>query len=88
MLFTLWSSISLIQCCASLMLAGSVLLQALDGFLMIVDQMGTVLYVTDDCSDFISLTPVSKCWLGNACTCVYVCNTDEIFYFAYFQTTY
>ena len=33
--------------------------QALDGFLMIVDHTGTVLYVSDDSADYISLTPVS-----------------------------
>jgi len=37
------------------------LFQALDGFLMIVDHMGTVLYVSDDSVDYISLTPVSVC---------------------------
>ena len=38
---------------------GILLFQALDGFLMIVDHMGTVLYVSGDCADYISLTPVS-----------------------------
>ena len=35
------------------------LLQALDGFLMILDHMGTVLFVSDDSGDYIGLTPVS-----------------------------
>ena len=35
-------------------------LQALDGFLMTLDHMGTVLFVSDDCADYIGLTPVSS----------------------------
>ena len=51
------------------------LLQALDGFIMIVDQVGTVLFVSSDAADYISLTPVSIYTKLCVClsVCVYVC---------------
>ena len=36
------------------------MLQALDGFLMTLDHMGTVLFVSDDSGDYVGLTPVSN----------------------------
>jgi len=39
----------------------TLIFQALDGFLMIVDHVGTVLYVSDDSAEYINLTPVSLC---------------------------
>ena len=59
--------------------------QALDGFIMIVDPAGTVLFVSSDVADYISLTPVSTFSYSriihtvheymHACTyvCMYVC---------------
>lgn len=40
--------------------ASMCVLQALDGFLMTLDHMGTVLFVSDDSGDYVGLTPVSN----------------------------
>jgi len=56
----------------------NLLFQALDGFLMILDHMGTVLYVSDDSAEYINLTPVSLCLTARTITLLLFNATEEM----------